>query len=80
MNRIGEVRKHVNAFFLRNNEMPPVFPHLVGVSRICVLLAVKRGENVELAHIAGLLHDIAYLRSQDVEPYKAHGVMRKLRV
>jgi HD superfamily phosphodiesterase len=38
------------------------------------LIAVKRGENVELAVMAGLLHDIASLRNGDVEPYKVHGL------
>lgn len=33
--------------------------HLQGTARICAQLAEKRGENPELAYIAGLLHDIA---------------------
>ena len=74
MSRVGEVEKQVNTIIIRSNEMPPVFTHIVGVSKICVLLAVKRGENVELAEMAGLLHDIAYMKNIDVEPYKVHGI------
>lgn len=74
MSRVGEVWKRVKKIFTRINEMPNVFPHLCGVSRICVLLAVKRGENVELAEMAGVLHDIAYLYNLDVEPYNIQGI------
>lgn len=74
MGRVGELWKRINATFTRINEMPPVYPHICGVSQICVLLAVKRGEDVELAEMAGLLHDIASLRNHDAEPYKVHGL------
>ena len=33
--------------------------HMFGVAQNCVLLAMKRGEDAELAAIAGYLHDIA---------------------
>jgi HD superfamily phosphodiesterase len=32
--------------------------HMVAASQFCALIALKRGENAELATIAGLLHDI----------------------
>jgi len=54
--------------------MPPVYHHVCRVATICTLLAIKRGENVEIATMAGLLHDIASLRNHDVEPYKVHGL------
>lgn len=74
MSRIEELHKKINTIFTRINEMPPKYSHLIEVSQICALLAVKRGENAELATMAGLLHDIAVLRNYDVEPYKIHGV------
>lgn len=59
---------------LKRVGMPPVYPHLVQVSQMCVLLALKRGEDAPLAAIAGALHDVASLRSQDVAPYKIEGL------
>jgi HD superfamily phosphodiesterase len=44
------------------------------VSQACALIALKRGENAELATIAGLLHDIASLKNHDIEPFKTHGL------
>ena len=35
------------------------YVHMFGVAQACVLLAMKRGEDVELAAAAGYLHDIA---------------------
>ena len=35
------------------------YVHIFGVAEACVLLAMKRGEDVELAAVAGYLHDIA---------------------
>lgn len=48
--------------------------HLYGVSQAASLIALKRGENAELAAIAGMLHDVAYCRSCDIEPYRVLGV------
>ncbi|HEX2946132.1 MAG TPA: HD domain-containing protein [Clostridia bacterium] len=33
------------------------FIHLYGVSMCCTMIAAKRGENIELASMAGMLHD-----------------------
>ena len=35
------------------------YVHMFGVTQACVLLAMKRGEDIELAAAAGYLHDIA---------------------
>jgi len=74
MGRIWELYKYIDAIFTRINEMPSVYIHMLGVSQACALIAVKRGENAELATMAGLLHDIASLRNHDIEPYKIHGL------
>ena len=74
MSRIAALHKKINSIFTRINEVPPKYPHLIEVSQACALLAVKRGQNAELATMAGLLHDIAVLRSHDIEPYTIHGV------
>lgn len=35
------------------------YVHLYGISSTCSLLALKRGVNVELCAILGMLHDIS---------------------
>ena len=35
------------------------YVHMFGVAQACVLLAMRRGEDIELAAAAGYLHDIA---------------------
>ena len=49
--------KHKNTFYV----------HLYGVANFAALLAVRRGLNEELAYIAGLMHDISLLNSNDYE-------------
>lgn len=41
------------------------YVHLYGVSGICVLLALRRGLDVEIAASIGMLHDIATYQSGD---------------
>lgn len=65
MGRIEELHKKIDIIFTRINEKPPKYPHLIEVSQACALLALKRGENAELATMAGLLHDIAVLRNHE---------------
>ncbi|MEA4831154.1 MAG: HD domain-containing protein [Oscillospiraceae bacterium] len=48
--------------------------HLYGVAQAAALIALRRGENTELATMAGILHDIAYCRSCDIEPYRIFDV------
>lgn len=72
MNRIGAIWAEIDKIAERIEEpqAPPVYGHMVSVSQKCALLASIRGENVELAIIAGLLHDIASLHNHDTEPYR----------
>ena len=79
MSRIQKLHENINTIFARVDEIPPVYKHLCGVSQLCVLLAVKRGENPELSAFSGMLHDIAYLASCDTvkyenEPHKIQGI------
>ena len=41
------------------------YVHLYGVSQACAMIAVKRNDNVELATIAGMLHDIYSYATMD---------------
>ena len=59
--RIEKVRELVDEILLNMSdpaERRCAYLHLYGVAQACALLALKRGEDVELAVIAGMLHDI----------------------
>lgn len=61
MERIGAVQDCVDKIVAGQAEAIDIkfgYVHLYGVSQTCALLAKKRQQNVELAAIAGLLHDI----------------------
>ncbi len=83
MNRIERVREIVDDMILDikdNEERRCAYIHLYGVSQACGLLAMKRGENVELAIIAGMLHDIsayATMSSED-HAHKGAGMARDI--
>lgn len=72
MSRIQEVREKVNEIILKmdnQQKIPSAFAHLYGVSLSCTIIAKKRNEDVELAGIAGMLHDIYAYKSGS---YKDH--------
>jgi uncharacterized protein len=50
--------------------------HLYGVSAICTLLAVRRGLDVELCAVAGMLHDIATYETGDSHDHGRRGSVR----
>lgn len=61
MDRIESVRAYVDVVLkgMGNRDMArEAAIHLYGVSQACALIAMKRGEDRELAVIAGMLHDI----------------------
>ena len=61
MDRIEAVRRRVEAVVEQMSdagERRMAFAHLNGVAQGCALLALRRGEDAELAIVAGLLHDI----------------------
>ncbi|MBU5439166.1 HD domain-containing protein [Tissierella sp. MSJ-40] len=61
MNRLEIVRHIVDKILMDQSDLEERrcgYVHLYGVSDICSLLALKRGLDVELCAIAGMLHDI----------------------
>ena len=59
--RTERVRAYVNGIFDRienADEKRAAYIHSYGVSHCCALLAAKRGLDLELATIIGLLHDV----------------------
>jgi len=61
MNRLELVRTEVDGILLNQenvNMRPEGYLHLYGVAQNCALLALKKGLDVEICTIMGLLHDI----------------------
>jgi HD superfamily phosphodiesterase len=61
MNRIEVLRNYIDEVLLNMTDVEErrcAYVHLYGVAQSCALIALKRGENVELAVMAGMLHDI----------------------
>jgi len=70
MNRIEKLMEYIDVILLNKNndhDRRMAYIHLYGVSQSCTMLAKKRGLNVELAVMAGLLHDLyTYKRKDEV--------------
>lgn len=78
MNRIELVRQQVDAILLGmedSEERRCGYVHLYGVAQTCALLAKKRGENVELAVIAGMLHDVYSYANMDSTDHAHKGAV-----
>lgn len=78
MNRIEKVREYVDTVLLHmsdTTERRCGYLHLYGVSQACALIALKRGENVELATIAGMLHDIYSYSTMDSKDHAHKGAV-----
>lgn len=64
------VREAVDAVLLRMTDAQERrcgYLHLYGVSQACALIAMKRGEDAELAAVAGMLHDISSYATMDTK-------------
>jgi predicted hydrolase (HD superfamily) len=78
MDRIEKVRAYVDSVLLRMSdavERRCGYVHLYGVSQFCALIALKRNENVELATIAGMLHDIYSYSEMDTSEHAHKGAV-----
>lgn len=76
MNRIEKVRETVDKIILDMNdnvERRCAYLHSYGVAQACALLAIKRKENIELAIIAGMLHDIYSYAAMDSSDHAHKG-------
>ena len=76
MNRIETVRQQVDTILLGMSDAEERrcgYVHLYGVAQACALLAKKRGESVELAVIAGMLHDIYSYANMDAADHAHKG-------
>ena len=77
--RIEAVREIVSGML---EQVPDVslrasgYVHIFGVADACVLLAMKRDEDIELAAVAGYLHDIATYTTGITTPRASVRIMR----
>ena len=76
MGRLKEVRKYINKQLAKMDDRDDALKaagHLYGVSMSAQLLAQKRGENAELAGIAGLMHDLYAYESGSYDDHAHKG-------
>jgi len=76
MNRIEKVREVIDELLLNMTDYEErrcAYLHLYGVSQACALLALKRKENVELAVVAGMLHDVYSYVNMDSQDHAHKG-------
>ena len=76
MSKIDNVKKYVNTIFdgIENpDEKHSAYIHSYGVSQACTLLAAKRGLNLELAAIIGLLHDVYRYKTGTTDWHSQNG-------
>lgn len=74
--RIEQVRAYVDqALFSMTDpaERRCAYVHLYGVAQGCAMIAQKRKEDVELAVIAGMLHDLAAYQTMDRRDHAHRG-------
>ena len=85
MSRIKELQKQVHRILEKmddNDKRAKAIAHLHGVSLAAVMIAKKRGEDPELAAMAGLLHDLHAYKSGSYDDHAHLGAeyARKLLV
>jgi len=77
-NRVEVLREYIDNILLHMTDVfgrRCAYLHLYGVSQACALIALRRGENVELATMAGMLHD---LHTYKVGNHDNHAVLGAL--
>lgn len=78
MNRIEKLRTYLNQVILSQEDSMVqcfAYSHLYGVAQACALIAMKRKQNVELAIMAGMLHDIYTVKTQLSENHAELGAV-----
>jgi uncharacterized protein len=68
MDRLEQVRQVVDEIVRQQPDVSyrrAAYIHLYGVSTVCALLALKRGLDVQLVQVAGMLHDLSTYQRAD---------------
>lgn len=77
-NRIEILRKYIDEILLNmkdTEERRCGYLHLYGVSQTCAIIALKRNQNVELATMVGMLHDLHSYKAMNTENHAEHGAV-----
>ncbi len=78
MNRIEILRKYIDEVLLNMTDVEErrhAYLHLYGVAQACTLIALKRGEDAELATMVGMLHDIYSYAKADTKDHAHKGAI-----
>ena len=76
MSRVKDLQKHIHKVLKGmddSQKRAAAVAHLHGVSLAAVMIAKKRGENAELAAMAGLLHDLYAYKSGSYDDHAHKG-------
>ena len=76
MSRVKDLQKYVHKILKGmddNQKRASAVAHLHGVSLAAVMIAKKRGQNAELAAMAGLLHDLYAYKSGSYDDHAHKG-------
>ncbi|WP_160679858.1 HD domain-containing protein [Clostridium sp. C8-1-8] len=77
-NRIERLRKYIDEILLNMKDAEERrcgYLHLYGVSQACAMIALKRNQDVELATMAGMLHDLHSYKTMNTENHAEHGAV-----
>lgn len=75
-NRIERLRRYIDEILLNmkdTGERRCGYLHLYGVSQTCAIIALKRNQDVELATMVGMLHDLHSYKAMNTENHAEHG-------
>ena len=78
MDKIEILREYIDKILLNMTDVEErrcAYLHLYGVAQSCALIALKRGENVELSIMAGMLHDIYSYAKMDTKDHARKGAI-----
>lgn len=82
-NRIEKLREYIDEILLNMKDAEDrrcAYLHLYGVSQACAMIALKRNQNVELATIAGMLHDLYSYKTMNTENHAECGAILARRI
>ena len=77
-NRIERLRMYIDKILLDMidaQERRCGYLHLYGVSQTCAFIAIKRNQDVELATMAGMLHDLHSYKTQNTHKHAEQGAV-----
>jgi len=77
-NRIEILRAYIDDVLLHMTDVFDrrcAYLHLYGVAQACAMIALRRGENAELATMAGMLHDFYTYKHADSQSHAEKGAV-----